>query len=87
MDINLSHNEIQFYYGTTHNIHIDLLYVSVFTRDGNFSLWDEILRDPIPFETGLKYIFVPQKNIETEVKYFFISLTYMERDWKHDWNW
>lgn len=73
MDINLSHNEIQFYYGTTHNIHIDLLYVSIFTRDGNFFLWDEILRDPIPFETGLKHIFVPQKNIETGVKYFFIS--------------
>lgn len=87
MDINLSHNEIQFYYGTTHNIHIDLLYVSVFTRDGNFFLWDEILRNLISFDTGLKYIFVPQKNIETEVKYFFISLTYMERDWKHDWNW
>lgn len=80
MDINLSHNEIQFYYGTTHNIHIDLLYISVFTRDINCFWWDEILRDPISFETGLKHIFIPQKNIETGVKYFFY-LTYIYRTW------
>ena len=39
-------------------------------RDGNFSRWDGILRDPIPFGTGLGH--------------FFISITYAgrESDWK-----
>ena len=57
-----------------------LPFVKPLTRGDNFSQWDEIMRDPIPFGTRLVHIFVPQKNLGTEMRHFFIPLVYTGRE-------